>query len=109
NGCIEAIDTSILSASRDYRITSGKIYEKLLLKAFERFLLAQKQIGVEPPLLVLISFLNVEGFEITFENRRNWMIPPEDHHIDRPELFLPEIKIEMFDCDLIEALRPAFD
>lgn len=110
DGSIEAVDTSILSASRDYRITSGDIYEKRLLSALRRFLQAQQQIGVEPPLLIAISFLGVEDYTITFENRRrNWMILPEDHRIDRSELLLPEITIEMFDCDLIERMQPAFD
>jgi hypothetical protein len=110
NGSIEAVDTSILSASREYRRTAGEIYEMHLLRALTRFLEAQKLIGIEPPLLVTISFFGVKDYCIAFKSvETNWLFQPENYRIDRAELLLPETTIETFNSDLIEIMRPTFD
>jgi len=109
NGGLEAVDTTILSASRDLRITTGNIYEKRLLGTLERFLAAQRRVGVEPPLLVMVSLLEVEGYTVGFDGFDIWGYQEQYHRIDRPKLVLPEILIDSFDCNITEAMRPAFD
>lgn len=109
NGGLEAVDTTILSASRDVRITTGNIYEKRLLGTLERFLAAQRWVGVEPPLLVMVSLLEVEGYTIGFDGFDIWGYQEQHHRIDRPNLVMPEILIDSFDCNITEAMRPAFD
>ena len=108
NGIIEAVDTTILGVSRELRVTAGHIYEKRLLEAIKRYLAAQKQLGVEPPIFVMISLLEVKGFKIRFDGLENWIIE-EDHIIDRAKLILPEIMIDNFDNKLTEVMRPVFD
>ncbi len=108
NGIIEAVDTTIMGASRELRVTAGHIYEKRLLEAIKRYLAAQKQLGVEPPIFVMISLLEVKGFKIRFDGLENRIIE-EDHLIDRAKLILPEIMIDNFDNKLTEVMRPAFD
>lgn len=108
NGIIEAVDNTILGASRELRVTSGHIYERRLLEAINRYLAAQKQLGVEPPIFIMISLLEVKGFKIRFDGLEN-RIFEEDHLIDRAKLILPEIMIDNFDNKLTEVMRPAFD
>ncbi len=108
NGIIEAVDTTILGASRELRVTSGHIYERRFLEAIKRYLTAQKQLGVGPPIFVMISLLEVKGFKIRFDGLENWIFE-EDHIIDRAKLILPEIMIDNFDNKLTEVMRPAFD
>lgn len=109
NGSIEAVDTTILGASKERRVTSGSIYERKLLDALKRSLTAQKQLGVEPPIFVMISFLGVKGYEIGFNSVETWAYETQDHIIDRADLIIPEIMIDDFDSKLIEVMKPAFD
>ncbi len=109
NGSIEAVDTTILGASRERRITSGDIYERKLLGTLKRSLVAQKQLGVEPPIFVMISFLGVKGYAIGFNSVNTWVYEAQDHIIDRADLIVPEIMIDDFDSELTEVMKPAFD
>ncbi len=109
NGSIEAVDTTILGASRERRITSGDIYERRVLEALKRSLAAQKRLGVEPPIFVMISFLGVKGYNIGFHDLDSWAYETQDHIIDRADLLVPEIMIDDFDCKLTGVMKPAFD
>lgn len=109
NGSIEAVDTTILGASRDLRITTGDIYEGRLLESTKRFLAVQKQLGIEPPLFIMISFLGVKGFKIGFTSPNSGVYGVQEHVIDRTDLVLPEIMVEDFDRELTEVMKPAFD
>jgi hypothetical protein len=109
NGSIEAVDTTILGASRERQITSGGIYERRLLEAIKRYLAAQKQLGVEPPIFVMISLLGVKDFKISFDGLDNWIFEAQEHLIDRADLKVPEIMIDDFDSELTEVMKPAFD
>lgn len=106
NGSIESVDTSILSASRERRFTSGSIYETRVLQALKRYLKAQQRLEVELPLLVMVSLLGVKGYAIRFDNN-GFLV--DDHRIDRSNLIVPEILIESYDCDLAGVMKPIFD
>jgi hypothetical protein len=106
NGSIESVDTSILSASREHRFTSGSIYETRLLQALKRYVKAQQRLDVELPLVVMISLLGVKGYAIRFD-KTGFLV--DDHRIDRSNLIVPEILIESYDCDLAGVMKPIFD
>ena len=55
NGIIEAVDTTILGASRDHRLTSFSVYETRVLRTLRRYLHALALLGVEPPIYILLS------------------------------------------------------
>ncbi len=106
NGSIESVDTSILSASRERRFTSGSIYETRLLQAMKRYLHAQQRLDVELPLLVMVSLLGVKGYAIRFDINDFFL---DDHRIDRSNLIVSEILIDSYDCDLTGIMKPIFD
>ena len=106
NGSIESVDTSILSASRERRFTSGSIYEARLLQALKRYLHAQQRLDVELPLLVMVSLLGVKGYAIRFDINDFFL---DDHRIDRSNLIVSEILIDSYDCDLTGIMKPIFD
>ncbi len=106
NGSIESVDTSILSASRERRFTSGSIYETRLLQAMKRYLNAQQRLDVELPLLVMVSLLGVKGYAIRFDINDFFL---DDHQIDRSNLIASEILIDSYDCDLAGIMKPIFD
>jgi hypothetical protein len=105
NGSVEAVDAFLLKSS------SGKIpseaYEKDLLNALPRFLSIQKQLGVEPSLLIMLSLLGVSGYTMAVDHSRfRWS---DIHPIDRDALLVPEVVVESFECELAEVMRPIFD
>jgi hypothetical protein len=65
----------------------------------------QKDQGVEPPLFVMLTFLGVKAYEVSFSG-----ISPfeEGHRIDRNDLLLPEAVIESFDADVENAMQRVF-
>ncbi len=109
NGTIESVDTSILGAWGDDRITRGDIYEPRLLEALKRFLAVQKQLGGNLPLIVMISLLGVQDFRIGFSRANRWPDDEQNHRIDRPDLVMPEAMIDSFDDDLPTIMKPIFD
>lgn len=104
NGSLEALDTSILARSGDRRIIYGAEYERRLLLALKRYLDAQKSLGVEPPLFVMVSLLGINGYTI-----EHYSPSEPSSHIDRADLIVPEIMIDRFDIEIAEAMKPAFD
>jgi len=108
NGGIEAVEAWILhkEKEKDERSIPSPAYEQALLSALLRYLSIQKDKGVEPPLLIMLTLLGVHGY--TMATRR---YPSLDYYqpIDRDALVLPEVLAESFDCDPAEVMRPAFD
>ena len=107
NGSIEAVDTSILNAAREKRFTRGFMYEPNLLRAIRRYLDALEGLDVEPPLFVMVSFLRVKDYRILFNH--SVFEDFDDHRIDRPNLIVPEVVIDSYDCNLTEVIKPIFD
>jgi hypothetical protein len=101
NGAIEAVDCDIVF---NKKISPG--YEKILICALKRFLEFQKNLGVEPPIIIMLSLLGVANRTIEvhapFGNRK-------PHQIDRDVLLVPEVMIESFDCKPSEVMKPIFD
>jgi hypothetical protein len=107
SGSVEAVEASILRLYEDERTIPSGYFEKELLQALRRYLFAQKQLGVEPPLFVMLSLLGVSGYTMGVKSTSfAW---GHAHPIDRDALLVPEIVVESFDCDPAEAMRPIFD
>ena len=107
NGAIEAVDTYVLSVHREDKITFGNYLEDSLLGKLPGYLSFQKKLGVDLPIFVMLTLQGVAGFKIVpdgISHRMNAPLP-----IDRPDLLVPEIMIQDFDCKLEEVLKPAFD
>ncbi|VVB96997.1 Putative DNA-binding domain protein [uncultured archaeon] len=107
NGIIEAVEASMLNPERNKRFIPSVAYERELLSALPRYLSSQRQLGVETPLIIMLSILGIFGYTLAINRSR---FPFADSHpIDRNTLLIPEILLERFDSDLAEIMKPAFD
>lgn len=104
NGIIEAVDASIMEPKGSELTIPSLTFERKLLDALPRFLAIQRQLGVEPPLFIILSLLGVSGYTMGVNTSRLDTYP-----IDRDALLLPEIILEKFDCNPSEVMRPIFD
>jgi hypothetical protein len=113
NGCIEAVETSLLRIPEGSpSVIESGAYENELIVALSRFLSIQQRLGIEPPLFVMISMLGVRGYCV--KPARSDDIDPfwwldRAKPIDRDVLILPEIVVDNFEVDSAETMRPIFD
>jgi hypothetical protein len=107
NGIVEAVNTSLLEPESDGRTFIANVaYEDALLKGLARYLELQKRLGVEPPVVVMLSLLGVKGYTMYVSPERRF---GGGHPIDRDALLLPEALVENLDTDAATILRPIFD
>lgn len=107
NGIIEAVDTDISTQLNDQKILYYGT-EHVILTALPDFLSIQKNLGVTPPIFVMLSILGVRGYnmEVPAGIYRSSL---DGHPIDRNDLIIPENIIEDFDCDHPAIMKPIFD
>lgn len=107
NGNIEAVDALIIRPEGNSRTIPSVLYEKEILEALPRFLSIQRQLGVEPPLFIMLSLIGVSGY--TMAVNRSRFAPAFTYLIEIDSLILPEIIVENFECYPAEVMRPIFD
>ncbi len=107
NGCIEALDAAIIGLYEEHnnrRIIPAVFFEGALIQAVGQYVEAMKHIGAQPPFVIMLSLLDVNGYVIPdpqgFSGR---------HSIDRDNLLLQELLLETFEFNVGKALRPMFD
>jgi hypothetical protein len=64
----------------------------------------QANIGIAPPVVLMISLLNVKGATIYVDR-----FSTDQDKVDRDHLLTSEVIVESFDSDLDQLLKPAFD
>jgi len=107
NGIIEAVDALLLDDERGERTIPSIAYEKELLEALPRFLSIQKELGVDPPLFIMLTLLGVKGYAMAVDPINS--LGHDIHPIDRDTLLVPEVMIERFGTSPAELMRPIFD
>jgi hypothetical protein len=106
-GIIEAANASLLEPEKDGRkLIAGVAYEDVLLKGLRRYLDLQRRLGVEPPVVVMLSLLGVKGYSMLVSPGRRFN---EGHQIDRDALLMPEALVEDLETRADAVLRPVFD
>jgi hypothetical protein len=106
NGSVESVDGGIL---KDGATIPSVLYEEGLLDALRRYLGVQRELGVEPPLFVIVSLLGVKGYTMAVDDSMLWSHNLEAYPIDRDSLVVPEVMVEGFECEPGEVMRPIFD
>lgn len=106
NGIIEAVDTEMLAPFQGKRIIFSKSYEKEILEGISRFLSIKKKLGIEPPLFIMLSLLEVKGYIIRGESKFSRSL---GNPIDRDTLLISEVMVEDFDVNPAKVMRPIFD
>jgi hypothetical protein len=113
-GIVEYVDAYVLQG-RDKTKEGGRpiipsiLYEKELMEAFTRTMKMQKQLGVELPVIVMISLLGVQGYVLVPQNA--FMLALDFvPMIERNDLVVEGILIESFDgLSPSWILRQSFD
>lgn len=108
SGIIEAVNTTLLHspwASAPPMIPS-EAYEVEILDALSRYIPLLKEVGVEPPLFIMLTLLGVKGYKMAYDRERYF---DQGQPIDRDTLIVPEVLIESFDIKHSDIVRPIFD
>jgi hypothetical protein len=100
NGSIEAVNTSLF-ANPPY-IPSTK-FEQVLVKAVEMYVALIKELGVQPPIFIMLSLLGVKSFVVTGSQRTYGEV------IERNDLVISEVTMNSFESHVAEILKPSFD
>lgn len=100
NGNMEIVDARMLS---DNVIPCNK-FEGELIKSVQRYFRLYIKMEVAPPILIMLSLLNVKG-----RNMPNSFYSEDGEPIDRDNLIIPEIFVEDFNIEADILMKPAFD
>jgi hypothetical protein len=107
NGCIELVNSSLLSPFNGQLVIPSQSFEDELIQILKPYVSAQRELGIELPIFIMLSFVGVSGYEMgvtpsPFALKRG-------QPIDRDVLIIPEVMLEDFEFDPAEILRPLFD
>ncbi len=106
NGCVEAVDASTIPNNPTRRIIPHYAFEDYLIIASRTYLAFLRQLGVELPLMVMVSLLGVKGYSMVDFREYPWRQPVS---IDRDEVVIPEVLLENADMEPAQFLKPCFD
>ena len=107
SGRVEAVTTNLLSNRDGKNLILSVRYEHEVVNVCKNYLNGLKSLGVQTPIVFLLSLCGVRGACMDIDRNRERSLPL--HPIDRDVLVLPDVLIESYDCDLPKVLRPAFD
>jgi hypothetical protein len=110
NGALESVNTF---ARRDPAIHPKRIpsleTEIQLLKRIPQYFDLLKHIGVQPPVVLGLSLIGVEGYSMEIPVVAAPVRIHRNPRIKNDTLFLPDVVAETFQCCLGKAFKPAFD
>jgi hypothetical protein len=112
DGIVESATALLLETHQSAgKLIPSTAFEQEIMKGTTKLLRFQKSLGVISPVFLMISLLNVEGFELGMSiakrhrSKRSFL-----RAIDRPNLILPEVVLDDLETDDIATkLRPIFD
>ncbi len=100
NGSIEAVWSPAISNGKK---TDWDEIVPYVYRAIENYLLIQKQMGVQPPILIMLSLLEVAEYELTNSSHREFV---RSARFDRNELILPEAIVEQYEINVADLIEP---
>ena len=106
DGSIEAVDSSMLEADGDRLLIPSVDYESQLLDRIQKYISLVGDLGVDPPLLIMLSLVEVAGYELDTARRLHVGQRPV---IDRDTIVVPEVLLEKYENNMGRVMRPAFD
>ena len=105
NGIIESVEGRLFSYSEGKSLDMARI-EEFLFQALGRYLKVQQNLGVNPPVVLMLSLLGVSGYYIDMGRPG---IYRGDKIIHEDTLLLPEELIDDLDDEEQEIMKPIFD
>lgn len=106
NGVIEYGEVQPVGTSPSEKLVYPLHIEEKTLTCLSVALKMQKNLGVEPPLVVMLSLLGVKDCRFQFRNDFYHSTPKP---IDRNMLLVPDIVLEDYEQDLKMVMQPIFD
>ena len=107
NGALEAIVAGIVDPEvKEGRWIAGEVLERDVFKALSKYLAGLKNVGVPPPLILMLTLESVKNAFYGVSQ-----IPRYNRRLTKDLLPLPECLLEDYGTDLDHhrAVRPAFD
>ena len=106
SGIIESVDTRRINIYNEKQLMIPGIgWEEELLGAVRQYFEIQANMGVTPPIVVMLSLLNVKGAKM----HGGYGLFAEDDKVDRDHILVPEVMAEGFTSDVAQLLKPTFD
>lgn len=106
NGVVESVNASFFINQNGRMYIPIVDWEDELIKRIPGYLNMQREIGVDLPVYAVISLLSVEGYQVVItDNYSRW----QGYPIDRPDVVVPALEINSFECDIEQVLLPAFN
>jgi hypothetical protein len=106
NGCAEFVQ--YVGVITGHPIIPHREFEESFIDIFGRILSLQQFLGVEPPVIVMLSLMGVRGFTLEL-NIPLWKAGSIRQPIDKDQLIIPERILEVLECDAAPTLKPLFD
>lgn len=107
SGSAEAVVTTIPRIEEGEQIVIHVAFEEELLKSLRNYLSIQKDLSIQPPLVVLLSFIGINGYR--FIARAYNAFPEKTYPFNTDALLLPEVIVDSFDLDPADFMKPIFD
>ncbi len=109
-GIIETADSFLISAAE--KAGKGKLigslaFEGRLFRSVRRYLSVLKSLGVDPPLMLMLSLTDVQGYTIVTKDYAGFLdggVP-----FDRDVLLPQEVLIDSYAADLTLVMKPLLD
>ncbi|OQW60562.1 MAG: hypothetical protein BVN28_08590 [Nitrospira sp. ST-bin4] len=107
SGILELVDTRRIRAYDNGQLMiPGTGWEVELLGAVHQYFDIQANLGVTPPIVVMLSLLYVKGAKMYVGPH---YFPMGEDKVDRDHLLVPEVMAESFSTDIAQLLKPTFD
>lgn len=106
NGIIEAVEGYILNAKEERKYIPSVAYEIELLKSLTKYLNLTKQLGINMPIVIFLTFIGIKDYKMGVDTSRFF---DNYYNIDRDIVELPETIIDSYDSKAQDILRPMFD
>ena len=103
NGIIET--AASIDSFFDEKVIPSQYYEQEIIRCVNDYLKIFSRYGLEMPVYVFLSFVNVKDYALMVVNHR----VSGGVNLERQDMILPERVITTYDMNIIEILRPIFD
>jgi hypothetical protein len=102
HGSLEAAgsDSPLLNVREQY--VPSFAFEQHFISTLPELLAVQEELGVSPPILIMLSLIGIENFRLAVQGGLSPLI-------GRAVVPLSEVLVDRFDCDPAIVLKPVFD
>lgn len=112
NGAVEAVESGMLDPQGTQRLIPGSLLADQLLENIPKYLEVQRQLGIDPPVVILVTLVGVEGYRLAASptwDRRARHRESQGTPLDRDLIPSTESILDEWDADVRLILRPILD